>query len=189
MKIVVSRYNEDIEWTKPFGDHIVLYNKGEDMIDGAIVLPNVGREGHTYFHYICENYDNLDDYTVFLQGNPFPHAPDVCSQLHRFLNEPIDCNIDFEYLNKEQVTCNILYGCYWHPNLPIARVYETLFDKPATNRNIIFNPGAQFIVSKERIRKRPVSFYAKIVDMLGYHNGPDEGYVIERLHPLIFGDE
>jgi hypothetical protein len=103
------------------------------------------------------------------------------------LNEPLD--LDFQYLNTEQVSCNILHGCYWHPNLPIARVYESLFEKAATNRDITFNPGAQFIVSKERIRKRPVSFYQKIVDMLGYHSGPDEGYVIERFHPLIFGDE
>jgi hypothetical protein len=29
MKIVVSRYNENIECTKPFGEHIVLYNKGD----------------------------------------------------------------------------------------------------------------------------------------------------------------
>jgi hypothetical protein len=189
MKIVVSRYNEDIEWTKPFGEHIVLYNKGEDTIDGAIVLPNVGREGHTYFHYICENYDCLDDYTVFLQGNPFDHSPNVCSQLHRFLNEQMDCNIDFQYLDTSQITFNLIHGCYCHPNLPIARVYETLFEKAATNRDIRFNPGAQFIVSKERIRKRPKAFYQKIVDMLGYHSGPDEGYVIERFHPLIFGDE
>ena len=31
--------------------------------------------------------------------------------------------------------------------------------------------------------------HQKIVDILGYHYGPDEGYVIERMHPLIFGDE
>lgn len=187
MKIIVSRYNEDIEWTKPFGEHIVLYNKGNDYIEGAITLPNVGREGHTYFHYICENYDNLDDYTVFLQGNPFPHAHDVCSRLQSFLNEPVD--LDFQYLNTEKMMCNILYGCYWHRRINVAFVYETLFNKRATDRDFIFHPGAQFIVSKERIRKRPKAFYQKIVDMLGYHFGPDEGYAIERLHPLIFGDE
>jgi len=29
-------------------------------------LDNVGREGHTYYKYICDNYDNLTDYTIFL---------------------------------------------------------------------------------------------------------------------------
>jgi hypothetical protein len=101
----------------------------------------------------------------------------------------MDCNIDFQYLDNSQITFNLIYGCYYDPRLQIAYVYETLFEKAATDRNITFNPGAQFIVSKERIRKRPKAFYQKIVDMLGYHSGPDEGYAIERFHPLIFGDE
>ena len=188
MKIVVSRYNEDILWTNEFRDHIVLYNKGADFIDGAITLPNVGREGHTYFHYIFENYDNLDDYTVFLQGNPFDHSPDICVQLYDMINNGVK-NIDFSYFHTHRVSFNLLHGCYYHPRLPIAEVYEKLFERPVTDRDILFGPGAQFIISRERILKRPRAFYQKIVDILGYHYGPDEGYVIERMHPLIFGDE
>jgi hypothetical protein len=40
-------------------------------------LTNVGREGHTFFKYIYDNYDNLDDYTIFLQGHPYDHSPDL----------------------------------------------------------------------------------------------------------------
>jgi hypothetical protein len=68
-------------------------------------------------------------------------------------------------------------------------VYRNLFGKDPTDRNISFCPGAQFIVSRERIHKRPREFYQKIMVMLSYHSGPDEGFVIERFHPLIFGDE
>jgi hypothetical protein len=187
MKIIVARYNENIEWTKQFGDRVIIFNKGPDEIEGAIPLPNVGREGHTYFHYICENYDNLDDYTVFLQGNPFDHSPDVCELIHQQINNPT--NICFSYFNYRAFECNLIHGCRWHPGLPVSRVYEKLFEKPATDRNIIFGPGAQFIVSREQIRRRPREFYQKIVDMLGYHVGPDEGYVIERFQAIIFGDE
>jgi hypothetical protein len=187
MKIIVSRYNEDIEWTKQFGDKVIIYNKGPDEIPGAIPLPNVGREGHTYFHYICENYDNLDDYTVFLQGRPFDHSPQVCELLHNQIHNPI--HIDFSYFNTRVFECNLIYGCRWHPGLPIKEVYEKLFHKEVTNKTFVFGPGAQFIVSRERIHRRPREFYQKIVDLLGYHIGPDEGYVIERFQPLIFGDE
>jgi hypothetical protein len=188
MKIVVSRYNEDIQWINAFRVHVVLYNKGTDFIDGAIAFQNVGREGHTYFHYICENYDNLDDYTVFLQGNPFDHSPDIFEQIHTMLAHGVK-NVDFAYFHTHRVSFNLLHGCYYHPCLPIKEVYEKLFERPATDREILFGPGAQFVVSRERILKRPREFYQKIVDMLGYHYGPDEGYVIERMHPLIFGDE
>ena len=187
MKIVVARYNEDIEWTKQFGDKVIIYNKGTDEIIGAISLPNIGREGHTYFHYICKNYDNLDDYTVFLQGNPFDHSPNVCELLDEYINNPLD--IDFQYLNSEIITYNLIYGCNSHPGLPIKELYEKLFDKQPEDRNVTFGCGAQFIVSRERIHKRPREFYQKILDILGYHYGPDEGYVIERFQNLIFGDE
>lgn len=191
MKIVVSRYNEGIEWTTEFREHIVLYNKGSDYIDGAFVLPNVGREGHTYFHYICENYDTLDDYTVFLQGNPFDHSPNICSQLRELLSElPLNTKREeFYYFNPVLFECNLLYGCRYHPGLPFDRVYNTLFEDEVSDKSIKFGPGAQFCVSRDRIRRRPITFYQKIVDMLGNHVGPNEGYVIERMHMLIFGDE
>jgi len=51
--IVVSRYNENIEWTKEF-PNVLIYNKGEklDNYTNQIMLDNVGREGHTYYKYI-----------------------------------------------------------------------------------------------------------------------------------------
>ena len=50
----------------------------------------------------------------------------------------------------------------------------------------IFGAGAQFIVSKKQILKRPKEFYLKIVEMLQYSINPIEGFVIERFHKLIF---
>ena len=49
-----------------------------------------------------------------------------------------------------------------------------------------FGAGAQFIVSKKQILKRPKEFYLKIIEMLEKEKDPIEGYIIERFHPLIF---
>ena len=73
IEIVISRYNEDIQWTEKYKQFVTIYNKGNDPIDDAISLINVGREAHTYLHHIVHNYDNLADYTCFLQGDPIPH--------------------------------------------------------------------------------------------------------------------
>lgn len=40
-------------------------------------LPNYGFEAHTYMHHIATNYDDLAELTLFLQGNPFIHAPNL----------------------------------------------------------------------------------------------------------------
>ena len=78
LQIVISRYNEDLEWlnVEPFtADRYVIYNKGPYSIEcpqgtNCYVesLPNVGREGHAYLHHIIKNFDNLADVTVFLPG-------------------------------------------------------------------------------------------------------------------------
>ena len=67
LQIVVARYNEDVEWTRRY-PNVIIYNKGEKLegFDNVVELPNVGREGHTYYKHITDNYDNLCDHTIFL---------------------------------------------------------------------------------------------------------------------------
>lgn len=182
--IVVARYQEDVTWTKQF-PRVLIYNKGEPLEDTyhEIRLLNVGKEGHTYYTHICENYDNLADHTIFLQGNPFDHFPTVIEHIQHFAEEPN--HIQFEYMCNRAFCCN-LSGCKFHQNLPLADVYEYLFEKRKEKMAFTFYRGAQFIISKERIRKRPKSFYEKIVNLLNKEVDPVEGYVMERFHQFVF---
>ena len=182
--IIVARYNENVEWTKPF-TNVKIYNKGTQLENGynEIRLPNVGREGHTYYKYICDNYDNLDDYTIFLQGNPFDHSPNIVSNINKYINNNLQ--IDFEFLSEYIIDCN-LNGCIHHRNLPLKQVYYMLFNEHSDNLKFAFGAGAQFIVSKRCILKKPKFFYSKIVEILQNDINPIEGFVIERFHKLIF---
>jgi len=97
--IVVSRFNEDITWTKQF-KNVIIYNKGNDDIDeyNPIKLKNVGREGHTYYKYIHDNYEELADYTIFLQGNPIDHCPTIIEDITEIINNP-KFNKEFQYFS------------------------------------------------------------------------------------------
>jgi len=183
--IVVARYNEDLEWTKNFLN-IIVYNKGNSLTDdfNQILLNNVGREGHTYYKHIYDNYDNLADYTIFLQGNPFDHSPNIISNVNNYVNNK-DLSIDFAFLSEEQSDCN-LSGCSRHGELPLVETYEKIFDERKEFLEFQFGMGAQFIVSKNKILQRPKEFYLKIVEMLENDINPIEGFVIERFHNLIF---
>ena len=74
--IVIARYDENLTWLdtqaiKLSLDDVYIYNKNEKPYKPGIyknnfVLPNVGREAHTYLTYIVENYDRLKEYTMFL---------------------------------------------------------------------------------------------------------------------------
>jgi len=194
MKIVIARFNENIEWSNKY-KNVIVYNKGETLKEGynEIILDNVGREGHTYYKYISDNYENLDDFTIFLQGHPFDHSPNIIEQLDIIFKK--NEKIDFEFLSNEIINCN-LNGCRFHSNLPLLTVYKHIFNVPDpintsidninTSIDFQFGAGAQFIVSKEQILKRPKVFYDKIVNMLKNEINPIEGFVIERFHKLIF---
>jgi hypothetical protein len=186
--IVVARYNENVEWTKQFSN-VIIYNKGTPLSDefNQILLSNVGREGHTYYKYIYDNYDSLDDYTVFLQGNPFDHSPHLIMNLNNYINTK-DINIDFEFLSERVIKSNIS-NCPYHRGLPLKDTYEKIFDKRKEDMELIFGAGAQFIVSKKLILNKPKSFYLKIVEILQNHINPIEGFVLERFHKMIFESE
>jgi len=69
--LVVSHYSSRLEWLNDLevstARQIVIYSKGpiEKRPAGSISLPNVGREGHTYLTYICQNYHQLPERIVF----------------------------------------------------------------------------------------------------------------------------
>lgn len=183
--IIVSRYNENIDWTKNF-ENVIIYNKGDKLLgyDNVVTLENVGREGHTYYKYIYDNYDNLSEYTVFLQGNPFDHSPNLIKNIKKCLNDKA-LNFQFCFLSERIISCN-LDGCIHYKDLPIKKIYKNLFGEDKDNMPFIFGAGAQFIVSKTSILKRPREFYLKIIQMLEYSSNPIEGHVIERFHKIIF---
>ena len=186
--IVVARYIENVEWTKQF-QNVIIYNKGEKLNDNynELFLNNVGREGHTYYKHICDNYENLSDYTIFLQGNPFDHSPNIISNINKYINDE-ELNIDFEFLS-ERVDDHTLG--HWVRLVGqcryIVKTWERIFDTTTdNNQECIFGLGAQFIVSKDTILKRPKEFYENIVSILEYSVNPDEGHDVERLHKYIF---
>jgi hypothetical protein len=184
LAIVIARYNEDVEWTKQF-PNVIIYNKGNPLNNGfnEIMLDNVGRESHTYYKYICDNYDNLPDYVIFLQGNPFDHSPNIISNLNNYFN--LKNFVDFEFLSERILDCN-LSSCIYHEGLPLIRLYEEIFNIKKMNMDFKFGCGAQFIVSKQNILKRSKCFYLKLISLLDYDICPIEGYVMERFQKLIF---
>ena len=186
--IIVARYNENVEWTKQF-PNVIIYNKGRPLGNkyNEVFLNNVGREGHTYYKYIYDNYEDLSDYTMFLQGDPFDHY-----NINNSFFDDIRQQIKKKNLKKFTPLGNVLNckisGCKYHAGLPIKEVYKYLFKKkPFPIMPFKFVKGAQFIVSKKQILKRPKQFYLNIIQLLEKEKNPIEGYVIERFQKLILG--
>lgn len=210
--LVVARYNEDVAWLRPLlaksksrsntwrPFRIVVYNKGDNLgipKHQVIQLPNLGREAHTYLHHIITCWDQLAEYTIFIQGNPFDH----CHNLFDCINKHLSYATVYDDF--------IPLGCYnccdgnaWphHPfPIPIAATYASLFNCTPP-QNFSFVIGAQFIVSRRTIKSKPREFYERAMELvnkdqgasLGYEDNSGLtcwGYVLERLWSYIFQDK
>jgi len=184
MKVVVSRYQENIDWTSGI-EHCVIYNKGPTVPISphpVVSLPNVGREGHTYLYHIIQNYDQLDDHTCFLQGHPFDHSPDLEYRLQTF-----DRSLSFYSVSNHVHAINLCYDpTDFSLHELLITTYLRVFGQAKSNHEFTFGAGAQFIASRDAIRSRPKSFYENLLRIMEYSVHPPEGFALERFWTMIF---
>jgi hypothetical protein len=161
-KLVVSKYNENIDWLHFFDQStIVLYDKSDAPI--GIPRKNVGRESETFLAYIIENYYELPEYVVFVQGNPFEHMKDVRPENFRSNIEDIlktntkDSVPLLTNLHEEQPDL-------W-PGLHVRSYYKYLFGLDCPEKTY-FAAGCQYIVHKESILFHSIEKYKKLYDMV-----------------------
>lgn len=161
--VIIARYNEPIDWLDKIDTdkyNILVYNKGQKSSKYDIKnLENVGRESHTYLTHIVENYDNLTDYTIFLQANPFDHL----GNLERVSNLPIE-----DYINNYEFDDQIFGFGIYHSDCghieerqKIASSVKLLNDINP-NCSTIFSVGAQYIIPRRIIRNKPIEFWEEL---------------------------
>lgn len=165
-RIIVAKYKENNNWYNKYPEAIV-YTKEVD-------LPNRGRESSTYLQHIVNNYDLLDDYTIFCQANPFEHCKNFEKQIE-------DYKHNYKEYGDKVVSCDE-NGSPQHTGLKVGVACNKLLGYKL--KNYSFVPGAQFVVSKERIKQRSKKFYEKLL-VYSLEDGAAP-WVLERLWREVF---
>lgn len=150
--VVISKYNEDITWAKDIIHDVIIYDKSENPLSNSIVRPNIGREAETLLYYIIENYNNLPDLTIFLQGDPRSNPI-----LYTYDEVIKEVNKNHEYKLKTILTYDITVNVkdYWLKSCNILNL--KLFGK--NYNNIKYSSGAQYVIPKNVILNRPLELY------------------------------
>ena len=199
LEIVVSHYN-NIHFEKFltfFNDDtkIIIYDKSNSYENTGLEIKkikNEGREGETYLRHIIENYDNLSEYTLFIQDDTNNHIISNKS----FYNETqkiISDNIQFY---QYKVSWREGGGIHTRTINNGNCVVDTFFPsrssiKETCSKHNIYLPTiyitetcAFFIVHKNVILKRPKEFYINL--RLWLLEDDRNGYVLEHIWYLIF---
>ena len=181
---------------------IIVYDKSNKNLksDKSFIsiqkLENVGREGETYLNHIINNYDNLNEYTLFIQDDTNEHIPNYIE----FIKE---CT---HLINNK--TKFKLFPCSWRINSPpiirsikngmcpndLQSVIPNNSIKESCKSNNIYLPQlyrtetcAFFICHKNVIWKHDKSFYIKLRKwLLNNKKNIKKGVVLEHMWKLIF---
>ena len=219
IELVVARFREDLAWTRnvPAAVRVTIYDKGggeraaradePDETDevaettgaaggagfGAIALPNVGREAHTYLHHLVERRASLAAVTVFCQGRPFDHAWDFHHTLRALASGAERLGADgFRWLghlvDTDDPRGERLF-VRWSKNedgrqLRVDALHEALLASAAPPRLRFFG-GAQLVVTAERARSRAPEFWERARALAATF--PDAAHCFERIWDRVFG--
>ncbi|MCK8491519.1 DUF3431 domain-containing protein [Spirosoma sp. RP8] len=200
LELVVARYTENLNWLRnlPAQLRMTVYDKSADHSAGAgaIPLPNIGREAHTYLHHIVSRYDSLAQWTVFCQGKPFDHAYDFKKTMRSFSEQPDTIGdpvqMPFRWLGHLIDTDDNRGERLFQPwsknedgrGLDLRGFHRALFDTNGPDL-YTFVLGAQFAIHREAIVRHPLSFYERALAVS--ITFPDAAHCFERSWDRVFG--
>lgn len=197
--LVVSRFNENVDWIHDFTDDYIVYNKGEPLPDTIkqIMSRNVGGNQYDIFRHILLNYDNLPELLAFVQGNPFDHC-----RSERFKEliysesfTPLFGEGNYPNGNYSEDNTSWYINGSWLQHAPESKFasfddyMNFIFSDYVHQDKLIFPPGSQIIVERERCLFYSKNFWRKLMDIFPTQpglNGGREAHIIERSVQIIF---
>lgn len=202
--LIIARYNENLDWLKAHKNfNIVIYNKGKEIISShhknIIKIENVGRESHTWLYHIVNNYNNLDNINIFLQGRiddlgcmAFQNPSSYLKEIDRFgftasrygILGPLHWQKNVGVENDHRYKSDWKKGKISRSNLGFRNFAKKLFPEIPFFVNTSY--GGCFAVKKEIIKKYELRFYEELLEILSKHENPIEGHYLERLWCYMF---
>lgn len=166
-ELVVSKYKENISWTKKYAN-VKVYDKGPRGN-----TPNIGREAHTYLSYILENYEKLPGIVHFSNG--------IESEYKVVLTH----KLTYDYVPWDQ------YGDVIYPKerMSLKEWFRMYIDsKVDLDKPIHIWKKSSFSVSREKILSRPKEYYKMLLELIPNTRNPEVCRYFSRSWFYIFKD-
>ena len=211
MTVVVSRFNETLEWQNeyPFNQfNYVVYNKGANSdfvrtrVKQVIALPNVGRCDHTYMHHIVANYATLQGVLIFFPGSiDIYFKKEKASLIQRYVlakrralmvgNARGNMRAKYNDFTLDQWQCIHPLNARANPESaltpctirPFGKWYDAHFG--AAPADFLSLHGI-FSVAARDVKQHPVARYMALLRELSVSSNPEVGHYMERAWAGVF---
>jgi len=155
--VVVAHYNKDTSWTKNLKYPSRVITKSGIPYETP---PNRGNEASSYLQYIIEEYDNLDDITIFVHDHrsDWHHKENIDEAINRMIFDKPYYNFNTNDMGNALTELTRfpqeMNRMYLH-----TPFFEKLLGLKIDPTQIVYRNSAQFYVTKDTIRQYPKEIY------------------------------
>ena len=191
--VVTSHFNENLGWLEDSEFPVVVVSKKEDFNNDSFIgvhhIPNKGSEFGSYLWFICNYWHFMPEKVAFIHGHEKSHHQSlpVLEAIRDFMH------YDFHGLNGPRYSaCHYFFSDINHvwfgSDFPNMWSYLGLSDVCKSPSEFVCQGGTQCLVSRDRIKSRPRSFYIHMLEKIMERDDHYKlGLVLELAWHSIFG--
>lgn len=184
-EIVITRYNEDLAWTKGLEHLTTIYDKQTQY-------PNFGYGLETMLRHIITRYDSLADITMFCQGNLADREDQPMYTLTSYFDQTKPTDLKAVLTDsydppkshfRMRLTDPTTFSSY-----TLREWREKVLGIPYRYLVEMWVRGDWIAVGRDRIRSKPLAYYCYLYDACKFHRGilVEECWFLERSWWSIF---
>lgn len=185
VQVIVAHYEESLDWLPALPEDYTIYISHSGKTDPVIPkipnklkvvkVANEGREAGHWIRYTADNYNDLADINIFLQGSPhIGHTPDILFHMERS-----DVTEPFAYLMSKDFNGTRIDGnARTLIQSAIGRKYTIV---PQATGGVW---GGQHYATRETLQKYPEEHYRAI---LKFSETEHFAHKIEHAYNCVYG--
>lgn len=189
-EFVITRFREELEWTKGIEHLCTIYNKGEPFeLSGAKIkcVPNNGVGLETNLRHIIEEYNSLADVTFFCQGTVADRQDQPLYPFKWYFENTTVDSIKGNTIESYDLPSS-RYMNNDKPGRTLAQFREQVIGIPYKNLSEKWVKGDWISVGRNIIHKKPKKYYEYVYKECHFERGIflEECYFLERSLYSIF---
>ena len=200
-EIVITRFDEALEWTKDISHLCTVYNKGPtplpaDSFHRVLAVPNQGHDIETVLRHIIQRYDSLAGMTFFCQGRICDRTDQPLYPIESYLigsgpefrgfDESLDDGPNFRIVAKAKT--ELQRAVSERTLAQFRKIVVGIHYRPGIDRWV---RGDWFSISRNRIRSKPREYYMGVYLRCQFNRGvaTEELWFLERCFYSMFNHQ
>lgn len=189
-EFVITRFREELEWTKGIEHLCTIYNKGKEFDLSGAKIKNVSNNGvglETILRHIIEEYDSLADVTFFCQGTIADRKDQPLYPFKWYFESTTVNDIRANTIEAYDLPSS-RYSDKKIPGRTLSEFREKVIGIPYKNLSEKWVKGDWIAVGRNMIRKKPKEYYEYVYKQCRFERGIflEECYFLERSMYSIF---